>query len=165
MFKGRWHRRPVRWLVAAVATAAMGADCLPAIPFPGGQSSTHPKTVVIEMLNYTDYQIEPRLFVDPAPGIMVYDQLIRDENWVLVDPPLQPDEIATYEFACADVGTMAADYAQMYISDNEYIESDNGPWLIRGQDFECGDDISLVFIDDGEVFFTRVEVNGQFLTD
>jgi hypothetical protein len=154
--------RAVRYLAGTLATAAlMGADCA-ALPF--GPPVTA-NTVTIEMLNYTDYQIEPRLFIDPVPGIMVYDQLIRDDNWVFVDPPLQPGELASYDFLCEDIGTMATDYAQMYISDTEYVESDNGPWLVLGEDYYCGDTVSLMFFDDGQVFYTRVEVNGQFLTD
>jgi hypothetical protein len=142
----------------------MGAECVPASPSPD-DSLVQNDTVAIEMSNYTDYPIEPRLFIDPTPHITVEGQLIRDDNWVLVDPPLQPGELATYEFRCEDVGTMATDHAQMFISEDQYVESDNGPWLVAGDDFTCGDTVSLIFIDDGTVFFTRVEVNGQFLTD
>ena len=145
-------------LLMALSPALMGPTCTPAPPILAD-------TVVIEMADFTDYQIEPRLFIDPTVGITVPEQLIKDTNWVLVDPPLQPQELATYEFRCEDVGTLASDHAQMFISDTEYVPSDNGPWLVQGQDFQCGDTIRLSFIDDGTVFFTRVEVNGQFLTD
>lgn len=162
MARHNWWIRLVPLFVGTITW--MGANCVPVVPVvpddTGGSG-----TVAIEMSNYTDYPIEPRLFIDPTPHITVEGQLIRDDNWVLVDPPLQADEVATYEFFCQDVGTMATDHAQMYISEDQYVESDNGPWLVAGDDFACGDTISLMFIDDGTVFFTRVEVNGQFLTD
>ena len=152
-----WVLRIVLLLIA-LSPALMGPTCAPAPPIPAD-------TVVIEMANLTDFEIEPRLFIDPRVGITDPEQLIQDINWVLVDPPLQPQELATYEFLCEDIGTMATDYAQMFISDTEYVPSDNGPWLVQDQDFQCGDTIRLSFIDDGTFFFTRVEVNGQFLTD
>jgi len=159
MARHNWWIRLVPLFVGTITW--MGANCVPVVP----DGTNGSGTVAIEMVNYTDYPIEPRLFVDPTPNITVEGQLIRDDNWVLVDPPLQPGELATYEFLCEDIGTMATDHAQMFISENEYVESDNGPWLVAGYDFTCGDTISLMFIDDGTVFFTRVEVNGQFLTD
>ena len=160
MDRHNWWIRLVPLFVGTLTW--MGADCVPVAPDGAGGSDT----VVIEMSNYTDYPIEPRLFIDPTAHITVEGLLIRDDNWVLVDPPLQAGEMAaTYEFRCEDIGTMATDYAQMYISDDEYVESDNGPWLVAGDDFVCGDTIGLMFVDDGTVFFTRVEVNGQFLTD
>ena len=151
------------WILRTLAMSAlvpvlMGQTCVPVSP-------SSPDTVVIEMANYTNYQIEPRLFVDPRVGVMAEGDLIKDSNWVLVDPPLQPQELATYSFRCEDIGTFATDHAEMFISDTEYVPSDNGPWLVLGHDFVCGDTVTLNFIDDGTVFFTRVEVNGQFLTD
>lgn len=155
-------RRPwTLWIVlglSALVPAITGQNCVP-------RPSPTYTSVFIELANYTDFEVEPRLFIDPVPGLMNESDLIRDENWVFVDPPLQPGELATYEFLCEDVGTMASDYAEMFISDTEYIPSDNGPWLVEGYDFECGDTIRFSFIDDGTVFFTRVEVNGEFLTD
>ncbi len=153
-----WRLRVAALL--AGTTIWMGAGCPSLAPFEPPATS-----VVIEMLNFTDFPIEPRLFVDPTPGILAPEQLIRDENFVLVDPPLAPGELATFEFLCEDVGTMASDHAELLISDTEFIPSDNGPLLVQGSDFFCGDTITLNFIDDGTVFFTRVEVNGRFLTD
>ncbi len=139
----------------------MGADCASFPPFGPVPVAD---TVVIELANYTEFSVEPWLFVDPVVGVAI-EQLLVEENWVEVDPPLEPSELATYEFYCEDVGTLASDHAWMYISDTEYYESDDAPVLDQGIDFACGDTVTLNFIDDGQVFYTLVEVNGQPLPD
>ncbi|NLX23346.1 MAG: hypothetical protein GXY55_16975 [Phycisphaerae bacterium] len=150
------------WLLCTVtAVAVMGADCT-WVPFPVMN------TVDIELVNETEYPIEPRLFVDPRADLTVYEDLIQEANWVVVDPPLAPGEVATYTFYCADAGTIASDYAIMLLSDTEGYESDNGPWVWYEHDYLCGDTISFIFIDEYDIggdFFTRVEVNGEFVTD
>ncbi len=147
-------------LIALLAGTAiwMGADCVPFPPEPV------PDTVVIELANYAEFPVEPWLFVDPVVGVAI-EELLVEENWVQIDPLLEPSELATLEFYCTEVGTMASDHAWMYISDTEYYESPDGPVLDQGVDFECGDTITLNFIDDGQVFYTLVEINGQPLPD
>ena len=50
--------------------------------------------------------------------------------------------------------------------ESEAIESDHAPLLVEEDHFECGDIISFIFIDEvGGDFFTRVEVNDQFVMD
>ncbi len=161
----RTHRSLLRfagWLVGIVtAVAVMGADCT-FLPFPVRS------TVDVELVNLTDYPIDPRLFIDPSDDIQFYEDLVNDFNWVEVDPPLAPDEVAVFTFYCDDAGTIASDYALLLLSADEGYESANGPWVVYGYDYLCNDTISFIFIDEFDIggdFFTRVEVNGEFVTD
>ena len=46
------------------------------------------------------------------------------------------------------------------------VPSDNTPLVQDDDTFHCGDTVTLIFVDNGtDVFFTRVEVNGQFVSD
>jgi len=124
-------------------------------------------TVTIELVNTTAYPIEPNLYVDPEDDIWFLTQLITDENFVFFDVPILPGEIVQIAFDCSDIGSVISDHAFMFITENEYIQSDNGPFLVGDEDFGCGDIISFIFIDEGPDgdFFTRVEINGEFLED
>jgi len=123
-------------------------------------------SVTVELVNNTDYPIEPYLFVDEDENVSV-DGLVVDENFVALDPLLQPDEIIELAFDCDEIGSIISDRAWLVVSDTEIYESDNGPLLREEDDFECGDVISFIFIDEGPEgsFFTRVEVNNQFVED
>lgn len=153
-------------LTALVGLGSLGQSC-PSFPFPppiGGDPVLD--EVDVELINLTAFEVDPRLFVDPDDTIVDIDDLIREENFVDIGPPLEPDEVVTVTFDCLDIGSVVSDYALLLISDSEAVESDNGPWLVGGENFLCGDVISFIYIDTPEDgFFTRVEVNGEFLTD
>jgi len=147
----------------AVLFSSLGLQCgVPGLPFEGLPFGHD--TVDIELVNFTDYDVDPRIFIHPDDDVS-FDELFREENMLLVEPPLLADELAVFTFDCDDVGTVASDFAWLLLSPTEAVESDNGPVLFKGLDFYCGDTVSFIFIDDGVDFFTRVEVNGQFLTD
>lgn len=150
-----------RWLGYVAGCAAiilsLGQTC--ALPF----SPFEPPLVDIELVNYTAYDVDPYIFIHPDSGVPL-DVLFQPENELIVDPLLAPEEVAVYTFDCLDVGTIGSDFALMYLSPFEVIESDNGPYVDKGIDFFCGDIVSFIFIDDGVDFFTEVEVNGELIT-
>jgi hypothetical protein len=160
---------------SALLFSVLGVQCgVPGSPFDGlpigdGSFDGLPfddadEIVDIELVNFTAYDVDPRIFIHPDDDV-TFEELFRDENMLIVEPPLLPDELAVYTFDCDDVGTVASDFALLLLSPAEAIESDNGPVVFKDFDFWCGDMVSFIFIDDGVDFFTRVEVNGEFLTD
>jgi len=155
--KRPWSSRLSALLLACVVLpGTLGLQCA-GLPFVQ-------ETVDIELINLTDYEVDPFIYIDPDNDVSI-DDLFVEDNFFPVEPPLAVDELATFTFDCADVGTVASDFAWMLISDEEAIESDNGPIVTEGLDFTCGDVVSFIFIDDGVDFYTRVEINGVFLTD
>jgi hypothetical protein len=82
----------------------------------------------------------------------------------LFDPlTLAPGEIVTVEFDCFAGTTFETD-ATLFLPEGQVI-SDNVPIAEENFEFLCGDTIHFIFIDDGQEFFTRLEVNGQFVSD
>ena len=124
-------------------------------------------SVTVELVNTTAYPVEPNLYVDPQENIFTTSNIVTDENFVNFGIPIQPGEIVQLALDCDEIGSIISDHAYLFVSDFELIESDNGPLLIEEDDFECGDIISFIFIDEGigGEFFTRVEVNGRFVED
>jgi len=155
-------RLVVSALSGLVLMGTTGSSCN--IPFLGpaiGPSGT----VDVELVNTTAYPVDPGLCVDPEE-LLLTGSVFRDENLVLVDPAVQPGEIVTLTFDCAEIGTVGTDFALLLVSPTEAVESDNAPAIRQDSDFVCGDVISFIFIDEvGGEFFTRVEVNGQFVMD
>ncbi len=154
----RWSRkfRRIGLAIGCVAIiSALGVTCPP--PF-------GPRFVDIELVNFTDFDVDPRIFIHPVSGVP-FEELFRPENELIVDPLLLPGEEAIFTFRCQDVGTIGSDFALMFITPILAIESDNGPVVDEGIDFFCGDIVSFVFIDDGIEFYTSVEVNGVIIID
>jgi len=166
MLKRKKIVRCLYYLFGGLAmVGAMGVTCdLAGFPSVGINNFD---LVTVELVNTTVYEVEPNLFVDPQSNIISIDDILIDDNYFDIGLPVQPDEIVQIDFDCAEIGSVVSDFAFLYISDTEQVESDNGPYLIQGEDFLCGDVISFIYIDewpDG-VFFTRVEVNGEFIED
>ena len=164
MFKGKRTVRLMSYLLGGlVMVGGMGGACDLTI-LPGGVIAFD--SVTVELINTTDYQVEPNLYVDADDDASASD-IVTDENFVDIGVPLEPGETAQLAFDCDAIGSIMSDHAFLYISDLEQVESDNGPLLTREDDFDCGDIISFIFIDEWPegVFFTRVERNGDFVED
>ncbi|MHC4445615.1 MAG: hypothetical protein ACYTF1_12940 [Planctomycetota bacterium] len=162
-------KRIVRWSYylfgGLVVVGVMGGPC--ELSFIPNDGISNFDIVTVELVNNTEFEVEPNLFVDPQSNIISIEDILIDDNFVDIGIPVQPDEIVQIDFDCPEIGSVVSDFAFLFISDTEQVESDNGPFLIQGEDFLCGDVISFIYIDefpDG-VFFTRVEVNGEFLED
>lgn len=160
--------RPVRFLFACVGAATwagtLGTACSGLsidLPLPGGGAITF-NTMEIELVNTTAYPVEPRLFVDPDDDAFIVDE---EENRIRIVPPVNPGEVFAMRLPCADTGSIQTDHAVL-ITALDLVESDNDPTVRKYTDFECGDTVSFIFIDEiGGDFFTRVEVNGVFVED
>lgn len=120
--------------------------------------------VTIELVNTTNFEVDPLLFVHPDETAPV--NVAAQPEWEFVlDPPLAPGEIAEIDFECFDIGTVVSDRA-LLLTPGTPVASDNAPVVRWGLDYDCGDFVSFIFVDDpASVFFTRVEVNGVFVTD
>lgn len=159
------HGRPgriARWLLGGLATmGVLGGDCDGiSIEFPGG--AIWLKTVTVELTNLTDYPVDPWIYVDDHEDVFFDFQMVTSENFVYVDPPVQPGETVTLRFGCDEIGTIKSHYAEM-LTPFDTVESDNDPFLREEDDFECGDTIHFIFVPRGGGLYTDVEVDEGFL--
>lgn len=148
-----------------ICVATMGLQCGGIeIDLPGAiQVSLN--TVTVELVNTTAYEVEPRLFIDSDEHDILPSLAVEEENRVHIIPPLEPGEVLTLTYSCGDAGTIVSDYANLLIDDYAF-EADNDPAVVQDEDFECGDTVSLIFIDEvGGDFYTRIEVNGEYAAD
>ncbi len=145
------QRRPVTrsWIVFFLSTALLGV---------AGQSC--PRTffpppadfVTVELINETDFPVDPGLFVDGLEFVLEGD------------PLLAAGEIVTLEFDCF-AGTKLQTDAILLAPEGQIL-SDNVPLVEEGFEFLCGDVVSFIFIDNGvDPFYTEVDVNGEFVMD
>lgn len=151
-------------LCVPIAAGVSGANCTGltfVLPLPGGGAIQF-NTVTVELWNTTAFPVEPRLFVDPEDDSLDVD---ADENRVRVAPPVGPGEVVTLTLACGSTGAIETDHAVLILP-GEDVESDNDPIVRRHDDFNCGDTVTFIFMDEpGDDFHTRVEVNGRFVED
>jgi hypothetical protein len=164
--RSRMVRAVFAFSAAAVLAGALGGNCtgltVTGIPLPGG-GTVDINTVTVELFNATAYPVEPRLFVDPEDDSWDVDD---GANRVFLDAPIRTGEVVRLTFACAAAGAIETDHAVMLIPFHRDVESDNDPIVRRHDDFDCGDVVRFIFIDDpGEDFYTRVEVNDRFVED
>lgn len=164
--RSRMVRASLALTAAAALAGVLGGNCtgltVTGIPLPGG-GTIDINTVTVELVNMTAYPVEPRLFVDPEDDSWDVDD---GANRVFLDAPIRPGELVRLTFTCARAGAIETDHAVMLIPFHEDEESDNDPIVRRHDDFNCGDVVSFIFIDEpGEDFYTRVEVNGRFVKD
>lgn len=154
-FTSRFNRLFAGFFALALLVGVSGQDCVPGgLPLPTTD-------VTVELVNVTDLPVDPGIYADPRIGVVTSDELITDENFVLIDPPIQPLETVTLTFACEDIGTIVSDYAFQILNDTEIVISEDRPILIYDEDFVCGDVIRFIFDETAEgLFVTDVEVNG-----
>ncbi len=145
----------------------MGGDCdinIPSIPLP--DPNPVDPLVTVELVNTTDFFVDPFIYVHPDEAVP-FSVLTRDENLIVLDPPeLEPGEIVELDFECVDIGAVITDRPLLLDGDVAF-ESTNSPLLRWATDYECGDLVSFVYVDDldtGE-FFVQAEVNGFIVAD
>ena len=156
-----WTKRLLRGMIGGLVLAAvMGPSCADIV------INLPDRPVRIELINTTDYYVDPGLYIHPDAEVYDDDRLITDQTWIDIGDPLAPLEMWTYDFLCSEAGTVVSDFAWLFIDDEEYVSSENGPLVTYGRDFQCGDTISFIFVDTIEGFFyTEVEINGVLLTE
>lgn len=121
-------------------------------------------TVLIELVNITEFPVDPGLFVAEDEDDLLDGDFLDEEKLVEIDPPVQPGEIVSVEIDCDEAGAIITD-ALLLVSDEEEVISDNAPLLLEDLDFVCGDIVSFIFAEDQDGFFTAVEVNDEPLLD
>ena len=131
------------FVLASVLLSNLGARCSTSLPS---------QSVTVELINNTIDPVNPGLFVDGTEFIIDPDA-----------PDLAPGEIVTLEFDCT-AGTRFDTEATLF-TPTEDVFSDNVPIAEENFEFFCGETLSFIFIDDGQTFFTRLEVNGHFVSD
>ncbi|NLX14805.1 MAG: hypothetical protein GXY44_14300, partial [Phycisphaerales bacterium] len=156
MYIRSWTKRLLRGMIGALVLAAvMGPSCA---DFPIILPEGNP--VRVELVNTTDYYVDPGLYIHPDADVYDNARLISDETWIDIGDPLAPLEMWAYDFRCSETGTVVSDFAWLFLNDEEYIASENSPWITIGQHFECGDTIRFIFVDTIEGgFYTEVWVN------
>ncbi len=156
MYTHDWTKRLLRGMIGGLIMAAvMGPSCADFdIVLPGA------KPVRVELINTTDYEVDPGLYIHPDAEVYDSARLITDETWINIGDPLAPLEMWTYDFDCSETGTMITDFAWLFLTDEEYVVSENSPLVTIGRDFKCGDTVSFIFVDTVEGgFYTEVWVN------
>jgi hypothetical protein len=150
---------------AAVLMCLMGQSCGIRIPddIPIDDDLPLDADVSLEMVNKTNFEVDPGIYVDPVEGVFSSAELVTDENFLVIDPPLAPGETVTALYVCPDIGTVVSDYAYFYVGEDVFLSEDR-PILVRNEDFICGDVIRFIFDEDatGE-FRTDVEILGPAL--
>jgi hypothetical protein len=157
-----WLVRVVQVLTGAVVTAGvLGGSCdgtMISLPLDGAVITYN--TLTVELVNTTPYPVAPRLYVAEDNDTWDVDD---DENWVLVEP-IPPGQTVGFHFACGESGAIQTDHAVQLRPWGEERESDNDPTVRLGDDYDCGDTVSFIFVDEpGEDFETRVAVNGRIV--
>lgn len=170
MMTRRWTTTAVFLSLVIAVPSLMGGGCTINLGglFPDidrGYPYRYPTTVMVELRNFTEYDVDPGLYVDPDTETGFFNPLISDENFIELDPPVVfPGEVVTLEFACRDIGTIISDFARQVLSGG-FVESLDDPMLIYGADFTCGDIITFDFTYDNRGdFSTFVNVSRQPMT-
>jgi hypothetical protein len=162
MYDHSWPVRVLRALAGAAAAAGvLGGFCDGTmVSLPLGEATLTYNTLTVELVNTTAWPVAPRLFVAEDNDTFDVD---ADENRVYVAEPIGPGQTAGFNFPCGESGAIETDHSVQLGSWGEERESESDPIVRLGDDYECGDTISFIFVDEpGEDFDTRVAVNGHW---
>ena len=114
--------------------------------------------VTVELINDTDYEVDPWIVFDDDTGwaAQVYPESLLDTGLLL------PGEVVAYDFYCDDLGVILSDEADQFVDDLIYRDWGTPP-LVRGEDFQCGDLIQFQFLGNADTFGVVVAINGWVL--
>ncbi|GMV95661.1 MAG: hypothetical protein AMXMBFR83_00330 [Phycisphaerae bacterium] len=140
-------RRLAAWLFWPVLIGAGGAECNVLLPG-GGIFIPIVDSVTVELVNETDYPVDPGLFLD---GEFIDNEII------------DPLTLRTLDVDCRRGDLLGAD-GFLYLSPDEGVYSDNVLELEEGFEYECGDVVTFFYtVDDEGVFFLEAAVNDVLL--
>jgi hypothetical protein len=119
------------------------------------------QSLTVELVNETDYPVDPGLYADDDDRTFFEFNIRTDENFV--DVGIVPaHSTVRVPLSCDEAGTMMT-YAARQIRSGSDRFSDNDPIVYEDGDFDCHDVISFVFRDSAFDFWTEVEVNGRVI--
>jgi len=115
-----------------------------------------PGTVVVEVFDDTDFEIDPRIHF--THGDNWFTGIFTGED--LATGTLNPGDLSRYTMDCDEVGQIQSQDAGQFDGPDTIGQADSSRTLQRGADFECGDVIQFHFIGSYESFGVVVSVNG-----
>lgn len=141
-----------------VRLTALGLGVCPLLS--GCPAALTPLTqITIEVLNHTDFEVDPRLFVDDQSDVDVFLSGLDSADRVATGN-LSPGEELTVRFDCDDLGLIVSDRAEQRLAGLPIGEAARSAILERGVDFRCGSTIRFTFIGSFVSFDLVVSVNG-----
>ena len=145
------------YLTVLLVAANLGACPDVTITIPDGGDILIPgtSTVVVEVFNDTDFEIDPRIVFDSQTGF--WASAFPSED--LATGILGPGEMNRYNMDCDQVGTIFSDTAGQFDGPDTLGQADVTRPLERGSDFGCGDTLQFHFIGDGDGFGVIVSIN------
>lgn len=133
------------------------------IDLPGDSTITIPLSVPgdvvrVEVLNDTDYDVNPRIRFDDATGF--WESLVSATE-ELATGTLEPGDLITLDMGCDRVGIIYSEDAGQYDGPFTLEQAGRTRTLQREEDFDCGDVIQFQFIGNGSDFGVIVSVNNR----
>jgi hypothetical protein len=153
-------RASVAALVLGLAVLLGGCPGNISIELPGGGSINVPlpgaDTVVVEVFNDTDFEVDPRIRFDEDNGF--FAELAPSEE--LATGILLPGESIEFTIDCDRLGLIFSDRAGQFFFDETIGQADTTRMLERDDDFDCGSRIQFLFIGAEAGFGAVVSVDG-----
>lgn len=119
-------------------------------------------TITVELRNETTLPVDPGIrYTDQDDDFDAFIANLFDTGDRLPTGNLAPGAVQYYDFDCDQLGLIYSDDAEQIRFIGEDYEADDSGLLQRGEDYDCGDLISFVFIGLGEDFEVRVSVNDR----
>ncbi len=150
-------RSHLAYLMGLLVAANLGACPGITITIPDGGDIIIPGTgtVVVEVFNDTDYEVDPRIRFDDDTGF--FAAAFPSEE--LATGILLPGELARFNMDCDRVGVILSDEAGQFFGPDTIGQADETRTLERDSDFGCGDTILYHLIGDGDGFGVIVSIN------
>jgi hypothetical protein len=154
----RMQRKHLVLLAGILMVANLGACPGITITIPNGTDIIIPgfSTVVVEVFNDTDLDVDPRIVFDDDTGFWAGAFPSED----LATGILLPGDLNRYNMDCDEVGSIASDEAEQFLGPDLVVAAESSRTLERDEDFECGDTIQFHFIGEADGFGVIVSVNG-----
>lgn len=141
--------RALQWM-ATVAAAVCAAFITGGCP----QTST---TVRVEVINDTDFDVQPNIVFDEDDGFFgSFFPSGRLETGLIA-----PGDSFVSDFDCDALGSIASNEAEQVLLFDDDATADSSSTLQREEDYSCGDIITFTFVGNGADFGVNVAVNGR----
>ncbi len=113
-------------------------------------------TVVVEVFNDTDFDVDPRIVFDDDSGFWAGAFPSED----LATGILAPGDLSRFNMDCDEVGSIASDEAEQFLGPDLSVVAEGSRTLERDEDFHCGSTIRFHFVGEADGFGVLVSING-----